>query len=180
MGLTLTIELPDLDQCRDEISRRWEEVCADDNYHQFDGRVETDRYGRVLLNPPPGYIHGYRANRIARLLEGLLGPVVIVECPVLTVDGVKAADVAHYLPDDFRSLGEGSLPHLPPQICVEVLSSSNRPSEIAEKIAADLAAGVREVWVCDTDESLTFFEQPEVEMTSSALCPSFPSKLPAE
>jgi Uma2 family endonuclease len=38
-----------------------------------------------------------------------------------------------------------------PELCVEVLSPTNTPAEIAEKVAAYLAAGSREVWVVGDD-----------------------------
>jgi Uma2 family endonuclease len=38
-----------------------------------------------------------------------------------------------------------------PDLCVEVLSPRNTRPEMAEKIAAYLAAGAREVWLVDED-----------------------------
>ncbi|REJ90613.1 MAG: Uma2 family endonuclease, partial [Planctomycetota bacterium] len=36
-----------------------------------------------------------------------------------------------------------------PDLCVEVLSPSNRPKEVAEKQGEYLAAGAEEVWIVD-------------------------------
>ncbi|HJR71972.1 MAG TPA: Uma2 family endonuclease [Gammaproteobacteria bacterium] len=38
-----------------------------------------------------------------------------------------------------------------PDLCVEVLSPTNTRAEIAEKVAAYLAAGAREVWIVGDD-----------------------------
>jgi Uma2 family endonuclease len=38
-----------------------------------------------------------------------------------------------------------------PDLCIEVLAPTNTHPEMAEKIAAYLAAGAREVWVVDED-----------------------------
>ena len=46
--------------------------------------------------------------------------------------------------------GESAL-RTAPELCVEVLSPTNTPAEISEKVAAYLAAGAREVWVVGDD-----------------------------
>jgi Uma2 family endonuclease len=63
-----------------------------------------------------------------------------------------------------------------PEICVEVLSISNTPAEIAEKIALYFEAGAQEVWTCDQDGTLEFrFSTPPEVRQASEICPKFPS-----
>jgi Uma2 family endonuclease len=49
-----------------------------------------------------------------------------------------------------RHGGEGEF-RAGPDLCVEVLSPTNSRAEIAEKVAAYLAAGAREVWIVGDD-----------------------------
>jgi Uma2 family endonuclease len=63
-----------------------------------------------------------------------------------------------------------------PEICVEVLSVSNTPAEIAEKIALYFEAGAQEVWTCDLGGTLEFhFSTPPEVRQASEICPKFPS-----
>jgi hypothetical protein len=57
-----------------------------------------------------------------------------------------------------------------------VLSASNTPAEIGEKIALYFEAGAQEVWTCDQDGALEFHfsTAPEVRQ-SSEICPEFPA-----
>jgi hypothetical protein len=61
------------------------------------------------------------------------------------------------------------------EICVEVLSVSNPPAEIVEKIALYFEAGAQEVWTCDQDGALEFhFPTPPEVRQASEICPKFP------
>ena len=96
---TLTIEFP---ARRDQIEfnlKRWSELLADTvlgrQLAKIEGRIETDRHGRVILHRPADFQHGtYQAEIGFRLTNVLLNGRVTVECPISTADGVRAADVA--------------------------------------------------------------------------------------
>ena len=60
-----------------------------------------------------------------------------------------------------------------PPICVEILSPSNTEPEFAQKRDAYLRAGAQEVWVCDRDNRITFFNGAG-QLNRSRLCPDFP------
>jgi hypothetical protein len=54
----LTIELPPRQgQTRFNL-RRWGELVADPELARIEGRVETDRYGNIIMSPPPAPSHG--------------------------------------------------------------------------------------------------------------------------
>jgi len=60
------------------------------------------------------------------------------------------------------------------EICIEVRSRSNTDTELAAKRALYFDAGALEVWVCDENGQLRFFD-PENELAQSNLVPSFPN-----
>src|ERR1051326_7024143 len=133
---SLTIELQQTDAQREFNLRRWAEVLVDPEFTRIQGRIETDRYGRVIVSPPPAPAHGSYQSEIAYLLRSLLPRGrVITECPISTADGVRAADVAWASPQYMRALGKNICFATAPEICVEVLSPGNSQAELREKIA---------------------------------------------
>src|SRR3954462_14418951 len=73
---------------------RWAELIADPQWEQWEGRIETDEYGNVIMMPPPQVFHANAESEIVVLLRQLLGRNVLTECPISTSKGVKSADVA--------------------------------------------------------------------------------------
>jgi Uma2 family endonuclease len=157
--------------------RRWNELLDDPEMRRIEGRIETDRHGNVIMSPPPAPSHGSYQLEIGHLLRGLMpSGRVLTECPISTVDGVKASDVAWASPECMRELGNRSCFPRSPEICVEVLSPRNTRKEIEEKKALYFHAGAREVWLCDAARKLQFFTLSST-LKHSAFCPKFPSRI---
>lgn len=132
---TLSIELPSQPQQTDFNLRRWAELLADPELARFEGRIETDRHGHIIMSPPAAAHHGILQAEIAFLLRTLLPEGrVLTECPISTADGVKATDVAWASPQSVRALGNRVCFPTAPEICVEVLSPCNTEAEINEKV----------------------------------------------
>lgn len=180
---TLTIEFPARgDQAAFNL-RRWKEILADTALARDLARlpfsIETNRYGHIIMYPPPGYSHGSYQLEIGRLLSDLLEDGrAATESPISTADGVKAADVT-WVSESLRlAIDKKVLLSKAPEICVEVLSPSNSRREMAEKKALYFAAGAREVWFCDDDGQMTFFTGPGSRgAKSSKFCPAFPREI---
>ena len=176
---TLTIKLPSHEAQTEFNLRRWDELLADPEVAKIEGRVETDRYGHVIMSPPPAAKHGFYQSEILRLLDKLMRRGrVLPECPISTADGVRAADVAWVSPQRIRELGDRScFPHAP-EICVEVLSPGNSDAEIEEKIALYFEAVAGEVWICGTLGEMKFFSAAGAPpLSTSKLCPDFPARI---
>jgi Uma2 family endonuclease len=135
--------------------RRWSEVLADPELAKFEGRVETDRHGHIIMSPPPAPAHGSFQAQLAILLDRHMATGrVLTECPISTADGVRAADVAWASPSLVQELGGAVCFSHAPEICVEVVSPSNTESEIREKMALFFDAGAKEVWTCAESGSI--------------------------
>lgn len=158
--------------------RRWREVCDDPAWANWEGRIETDRDGTVLMFPPPTFYHSSYASRIFELLLTLLkNGRPYTECPISTRDGVRSPDVVWMSTKRKKALRDVCLTG-GPEICVEVLSPRNRPREIAHKKSLYFAAGATEVWYCDEKGSMTFFTGALSEGEKrSVICPSFPQQI---
>ena len=159
--------------------RRWAELLADHDLARIEGRIETDRHGRIIMSPPPAPAHGSYQVQIARLLCDLMPDGrVLSECPISTADGVRAADVAWASPERMRQLGEQVCFPQAPEICVEIISPGNTDLEIREKTALYFDAGALEVWLCALDGAMSFGHcVGAVPMRASKLCPPFPSRI---
>src|SRR6266446_7821541 len=159
---TLTLELPAQEKQTEFNLRRWSELLSDSELGRelarYEGRIETDRHGHIIMYPPPGFAHGSSQSEIARLLAELLKDGrAVTECPISTADGVKAADVAWISRTRLAAIGENVCLTKAPEICVEVISPGNTRVEMAEKKALYFGAGAREVWFCEGDGRMTFF-----------------------
>jgi len=100
------------------------------------------------------------------------------EFAIATPEGVKVPDVAWMSKGRWEQMQEtGDPTTLAPEICVEVLSSSNTAEEIREKRALYLEAGAEEVWVVDEDGQVQFFGADE-ERDGSEVAEGFPDSIP--
>ena len=155
----------------------WVEVCEDKLLNSLPYRIETDRWGHIVMSPPPRSRHAEYQGRIVTLINDRLKDGLIVpECPVETSDGVKAVDVAwvsqkrrDYKPNDPVYL-------IAPEICVEVLSPSNIPEEIDFRKRLFFERGAIEFWTCDSTGQMEFFDAAG-PIPRSGLCREFPKKV---
>jgi Uma2 family endonuclease len=177
---TLTLELPPQKDQTVLNLRRWTELLGDRELAKFEGRIETDRHGHVIMSPPPAPGHGSFQAEITHQLRNLLPDGrVLTECPISTADGVKAADVAWASPARMQELGEQTCFSRAPEICVEVLSPGNTKAEIQEKQRLYFDAGASEVWLCDEDGAMAFFFHTDATRPAhgSKLCARFPARI---
>lgn len=158
--------------------QRWQEILNDPQLDQYDNdyRIETDAKGHVLMSPRPPNIHNRKAFLIAYILEQRLGPSASGETRILTDQGIKVADAVWCPASRWPEDEQNDTFLAAPDICVEILSRSNTPLEIDQKRALYFAAGAREVWICDRNNTI-FFYSPDGLLERSNLCPDFPSQL---
>ena len=178
---SLNITLPEQESQTEANMRRWAELLKNPELARFEGRIETDRHGHIVMSPPPAPDHGSLQVEIGHLLRTLLPHGrTVSECPISTADGVKAADVAWASPQMIRQLANRLRVCFPkaPEICVEILSPSNTEAEISEKMALYFDAGAAEVWVCALAGNMQFFTSADsAPAVASALCPQFPPRI---
>jgi Uma2 family endonuclease len=155
---------------------RWRQILNDPALDQYDDayRFETDANGEVLMSPRPPNTHNLKAFQIATMIERRLGPRGSGETRILTDQGIKAADAVWCPTSRWPQDDENDIFLIAPEICIEVLSPRNTRAEIDQKRALYFAAGAREVWVCNRNNTMSFFG-PEGRLERSKLCPDFPS-----
>lgn len=160
----------------------WARVLADPWLQSLPYRIETDRYGHIIMSIPPAPEHGESQADIAYHLRVLLPHGrVITECPVSTSKGTRGADVVWTTRERRRAQRGQVCLTCAPEICVEVFSPSNSPAEMREKRALYFEAGAEEVWFCHRDGRMEFFCKDAPEMpVASRICPAFPARIELE
>jgi len=136
---------------------RWAELCADPRWNDLGAKIELNALGVMEMSPASNR-HGIRQLAIGRALADQLPlGTAIVECSVLTQDGVRVPDVAWASAAFMARHGELSPFPQAPEICVEVRSPSNTDAEMAHKTQVYLGAGALEVWIVDEDGAWRVF-----------------------
>ena len=175
-------EAPAIPEIRDQEGfnlDRWDELCADPVLAALDHRIETDRYGHIIMTQPPGFDHGDYQAQIAFLLQPTLGEgKPAIETPISTSEGVRAADVVWISLERLERSKTRNVLTIAPEICVEVLS---RPICAAKSRRRNISTSKRErrrVWICDMEGRLFIYLASAPDLPGrSLLCPSCPEQL---
>ncbi|AGA89445.1 hypothetical protein Thimo_0599 [Thioflavicoccus mobilis 8321] len=154
----------------------WQEICAHPALKDLPFKLETDRWGHIVMSPASNR-HSLLQGEIQALLrrfadDGLAFP----ECSVATDAGVKVADVAWASTAFLRRHGAANPYPEAPEIVIEVLSASNSRAEMEEKKALYFARGAQEFWLC-TDAGEIVFYGPSSQLEQSLLVPGFPARV---
>ena len=158
---------------------KWSEVIEDKTLQDLPYKIELNEWGNIVMTPASNR-HGFIQARIATELnqQGDSGEA-FVESSIETSKGVKVADVIWGSSRFFEKNGLETPYRVAPEICVEVLSPSNTMAEMEEKKDLYLAKGAREVWVCDEEGQLTFFDVSG-RIDHSGVFPDFPTEVALE
>lgn len=140
-------------------------------------KVETNAHNQIIMSPPPHTDHNEYGTEIFVLLLRLLPDGrATMGSGVQTSNGTRIPDVLWMSRARRRKhRGKVSYPEAP-EICVEVISPSNSRREIKEKTALYLEAGAEEVWHCERDGTMKFFDA-DGPLPASKLCPEFPARV---
>ena len=155
----------------------WDEICEDRLLATLPYRIESDRWGNIVMSPPPRSRHAeYQGWMVTFLQQRLTGGLAMPECPIQTEEGVKAADVAWVSHQRRASQANDPVYLIAPEICVEVVSPSNVEEELKARRRLFFEKGALEFWLCGTTGQMTFFD-PAAQIPTSRLCPEFPRQI---
>lgn len=161
-----------------ETTTLWHHILDDAQLQELPYKVETNEHGQIVLSPHKPH-HGILQTRISDLLRdhASRSGIRAVEFAVETAKGVKVPDVIWVSDERFAELsGEEEASPVMPEIVVEVLSEDNMEAEIAEKRRLYLDEGAEEVWTCDEDGTMRFYDA-NGPRDRSALVSAFPSQV---
>jgi len=119
---------------------------------------------------PVKVYHSALQGRLSRLLPE--NGIVLPECAIATTKGTKVADIAWCSVQRFELIKNEVECSIAPELCIEVVSSSN--TEMEEKRELYLSAGAIEVWICNEKGNIQFFDA-NGQLEKSSLIPNFPN-----
>jgi len=154
----------------------WKQLCTHKSLKDLPFKIELNTQGQIVMTPVK-VSHSLLQGKLSGLLYVHLPTgQALVECAVLTPKGTKVADVAWSSLERLETIKDETECSIAPEICIEVLSDSNTKTEIEEKIALYIKIGAKEVWICDEEGNITFY-QDEGKLLNSRLAPNFPKKI---
>ena len=155
---------------------KWQEVCENKYLQDLPFKIELNKWGQIVMSPAKPR-HSFYQGRIIGLLEGFTDKgEVMPELAIQTTDGVKVADVAWASDEKADIIIDEDVASIAPEICVEVRSASNTIKEMAEKKDLYFEAKAEEVWLCDAEGRIRFYNQ-QGELEQSLLVPDFPKQI---
>ncbi len=155
-----------------DLSVKWHELMKNPFFQDVPYKVELNKFGQILMSPASNR-HGILQNKVAREIENeKKSGVIIIECSILTSEGVRVADVAWASDEFFAEFGEATPLPKAPEICVEVKSPANSRAEMEEKVRLYLEKGALEVWIVDEYAKTNFYTHTG-EMRTSRLAENF-------
>jgi Uma2 family endonuclease len=155
---------------------KWEEVCENKQLQDLPFKIELNKWGQIIMSPVK-IKHSFYQGRIQRLLESLLKTgEVMPECAINTSDGVKVADVVWCSDTRFDQIQDQISASIAPEICIELKSSGNTIDEMEFKKQLYLEAQAIEVWLCNEQGQIKFYNQ-QSKLKKSLLVPGFPTQI---
>ncbi|MGC8492042.1 MAG: Uma2 family endonuclease [Syntrophobacteraceae bacterium] len=156
----------------------WREVVEHPSLKDLPFKIETNEWGKIVMTPATGAHAGYQAL-IVEWFAKLKGKNsrTFAECPIQTTKGVRVADVAWASETFIKKHGSHVLVFAQaPDIVVEVESPSNSFQEMEEKKSLYFEAGAKEVWICDEQGHMKYFN-PRGKLEESVLFGDFPEHI---
>ncbi len=156
---------------------RWAEVLETKSLRDLPFKIETNRFGQIVMSPASRNHSRYQGIIVGLLYSMKTSGEVYPECPIETPEGVKVPDVAWASDTCLATVNPKDLTFsVAPELCVEVLSPSNNILEIDEKKSLYFQQGADEVWICDVSGKVGFFTA-DGEVEHSLLFPEFPKQI---
>jgi Uma2 family endonuclease len=150
---------------------QWQEVCEHPSLQNLPFKIELNEWGQILMSPVKVY-HSAFQGKISRLLPE--NGIVLPECAIKTTKGTKVADIAWCSAQRFKLIEFEAECSIAPELCIEVISSSNTKMEMDEKRQLYLTAGAIEFWICNEEGEIKFFDA-NGQLKNSNLVPAFPN-----
>lgn len=154
----------------------WQEVVENPNLQNLPFKIETDENGKIIMSAVK-IRHSLYQGEISFLMRTIRQDgLVMSECAIKTPKGTKVADVAWATTERVLQIRDQTEALIAPEVCVEVLSSSNTENEMREKRELYFERGAKEVWICDEAGDVRFFNA-ETQLEKSEMFSDFPNKI---
>lgn len=154
----------------------WQEVCEHPSLKDLPFKIELNEQGQILMSPVKVYHSIYQGKISGLLYSNLENGEVLAECAIKTRKGTKVTDVAWASNERIERIRDEVECSVSPEICVEIMFSSNTEEEMEIKKRLYFENGAKEVWICSESGNIRFYSC-ESELEYSMLVPNFPKKI---
>ncbi len=147
---------------------QWSEVLADKSLQDLSYKIELNARGKIEMSPASNLHSFYHGEIIRILLEQMPKGKVMPEFAIHTSGGVKVPDVVWCSLNFLRTRSLKESPFADsPELCAEIVSESNPPEEMREKMRLYFDRGAKEVWLVFLTTGRVKFFSPEGEVRES-------------
>jgi Uma2 family endonuclease len=150
----------------------WNEVLNDKSLQDLAYKIELNERGNIEMTPVTN-LRSIFQGEILNLLSQHTRERAFPNCSIETNIGVKVPDVVWASREFIRQFRYSTPYEFAPEICVEITSPSNSTKEILEKRTVYFERGALEVWTCDLQGNMQFFDKTG-KLEQSKLVPAFP------
>jgi Uma2 family endonuclease len=137
---------------------QWQDVLADKSLQNLPYKIELNEKGNIEMSPA-SLIHSLLQGRLVLFLGNSLSGNVFTELAIQTTKGIRVPDVAWGSHDFIKKHKDELFASSAPEICVEIISSSNTHKEMFEKIQLFIEAGAHEVWLVTESGDINFYNK---------------------
>ncbi len=155
---------------------QWQEVCNNSLLQDLPFKIELNKWGQIVMSPAKPKHAIFQGLIIGWLNSNLATGLAFPECAIATADNIKVADVVWASDTRIAIIENEDVASIAPEICIEIISASNTNQEMLTKVDLYLAAQAQEVWLCDQQGNIRFYNQ-EGELVQSLLVPNFPNRI---
>ena len=157
----------------------WETILADRSLRDLPYKIETNRFDKIIMSPASNWHSDFQYEIALQLGRRMRGGRVSVEFAIETADGIRVPDVIWISRARREPYGRTVTLPIAPEICIEILSPSNRREELLGKMTLYFAKGAQEVWLCDESGHMEFFSAASAPapIPASQLCHDFPLQI---
>lgn len=139
-----------------DLVTEWKNLMENPFFNDIPYKVELNKFGQILMSPASNW-HGILQYNVGKTIEAEKGGgTIIIECSILTSEGVRVADVAWASGEFIAEFGDKTPYPKAPEICIEVKSPANTQAEMDEKIRLYLEKGALEVWIVEKNGKTSF------------------------
>lgn len=154
----------------------WNEVIEHPSLRDSPFKIELNKYGQIIMNARNIRRSAYQ-GQISVILQNLRQDgITLTECAIWTQKGTKCADVAWASWEVFEKIEGKTEAEVAPDICVEVLSSSNSEKEMKQKRKLYFEQGAKEVWMCNEYGDMKFYDE-NGKIENSLMFSAFPKNV---
>jgi len=154
----------------------WREVVEHPSLQDLPFKIETNAEGYIMMVAAKNRHRIYQGQIIKWFNQLGEGDRVFPECNIETSDATKIADVIWGSAEFFKRNKDNDPYQESPEVVIEVISPSNSEKAMKGKMSLYFERGAMEVWFCDDDGNMRFFNS-QGELERSEMFGKFPAHI---